>query len=87
MAETSLDKELDNMEQVTEGSNAVTKDAKPGEKIDTSKGGAEKVVDVTSIPWKVQKALRMLAHLLPVKVSKAPVPAPNLVTHPQKWRT
>ncbi|AON98925.1 scaffold prohead core protein [Synechococcus phage S-RIM2] len=48
MAETSLDKELDNMEQVTEGSNAVTKDAKPGEKIDTSKGGATKVVDVTS---------------------------------------
>ena len=48
MAETSLDKELDNMEQVAEGSNAVTKDAKPGEKIDTSKGGAKKVVDVTS---------------------------------------
>ncbi|AGH06805.1 scaffold prohead core protein [Synechococcus phage S-RIM2] len=47
MAET-LDKELDNMEQVAEGSNAVTKDAKPGEKIDTSKGGATKVVDVTS---------------------------------------
>ncbi|AON98711.1 scaffold prohead core protein [Synechococcus phage S-RIM2] len=47
MAET-LDKELDNMEQVAEGSNAVTKDAKPGEKIDTSKGGASKVVDVTS---------------------------------------
>ena len=48
MAETSLDKELDNMEEVTEGSNAVTKNAKPGEKIDTSKGGAEKVIDVTS---------------------------------------
>ena len=47
MAET-LDKELDNMEQVAEGSNAVTKNAKPGEKIDTSKGGATKVVDVTS---------------------------------------
>ena len=47
MAET-LDKELDSMEQVAEGSNAVTKDAKPGEKIDTSKGGATKVVDVTS---------------------------------------
>ena len=48
MAETSLDKELDNMDQVTEGSNPVTKDAKPAEKIDTSKGGAKKVVDVTS---------------------------------------
>lgn len=48
MAETSLDKELDNMEQVSEGSNVVTKNAKPGEKIDTSKGGAPKVVDVTT---------------------------------------
>lgn len=33
----SLEKELDNMEEVTEGSNVVTKNAKPGEKIDTSK--------------------------------------------------
>ena len=47
MSET-LDKELDSMEQVTEGSNAVTKNAKPGEKIDTSKGGATMVVKVTS---------------------------------------
>ena len=48
MSET-LDKELDNMEQVDErGSNAVTKNAKPGEKIDTSKGGAKKVIDVTT---------------------------------------
>ena len=47
MAET-LDKELDNMEEVTEGSNVVTKNAKPGEKIDTSKGGAKKVIDVTT---------------------------------------
>ena len=47
MAET-LDKELDNMEQVDEGSNVVTKNAKPGEKIDTSKGGAKKVIDVTT---------------------------------------
>ena len=44
----SLDKELDNMEQVTEGSDPVTKNAKPGEKIDTSKGGAKKVITVTS---------------------------------------
>jgi len=44
MAETQ--QELDNMEQVSEGSNPVTKNAKPGEKIDTSKGGAEKVVSV-----------------------------------------
>jgi len=47
MSET-LDKELDSMEEVTEGSNAVTKNAKPGEKIDTSKGGATMVVKVTS---------------------------------------
>ena len=36
MAETQ-NTELDNMEEVSEGSNAVTKNAKPGEKIDTSK--------------------------------------------------
>ena len=54
MAETSLDKELDNMDQVTEGSNAVTKNAKPGERIDTSKstdslgGSGTKVINVTS---------------------------------------
>jgi antitoxin component of MazEF toxin-antitoxin module len=47
MSET-LDKELDNMEQVDEGSNPVTKNAKPGEKIDTSKGGATKVIDVNT---------------------------------------
>ena len=48
----SLEKELDNMEEVTEGSNVVTKNAKPGEKIDTSKstdslgGSGKKVVHV-----------------------------------------
>ena len=48
----SLEKELDNMDQVTEGSNVVTKDAKPGEKIDTSKstdslgGSGKKVIHV-----------------------------------------
>jgi len=46
MAET-LDKELDNMEQVDEGSNPVTKNAKPGESMDSSKSGSpKKVVDV-----------------------------------------
>ncbi len=44
MAET-LEKDLDNMEEVTEGSNPVTKNAKPGESMDTSKGGASKVID------------------------------------------
>ena len=47
MSET-LDKELDSMEQVDEGSNAVTKNAKPGERIDTSGGGAKKVIDVNT---------------------------------------
>ena len=42
----SLDRDFE--EQLEEGSNAVTKDAKPGEKIDTSKGGAAKVIDVTT---------------------------------------
>ena len=47
MAET-LDKNLDNMEEVTEGSNPVTKNAKPGESIDTSKSGGKKVIAVTT---------------------------------------
>ena len=50
MAET-LEKELDNMEEVAEGSNPVTKNAKPGEKIDTSKGGGKKVIHVASDNW------------------------------------
>ena len=49
MAET-LEKKLDDMEEVTEGTTqsktAVNKDAKPGEPIDTSKGGAAKVISV-----------------------------------------
>ena len=49
MAET-LEKNLDEMEEVTEGTTqsktAVNKDAKPGEPIDTSKGGAAKVISV-----------------------------------------
>ena len=73
-AETSLDKELDNMEQVAEGSNAVTKDAKPGEKIDTSKGGAKKVVDVTSDSMEGAKGTKN-AGASAAAVSKAPVPS------------
>ena len=75
MAETSLDKELDNMEQVTEGSNAVTKDAKPGEKIDTSKGGAEKVIDVTSDSEEGAKGTKNAGASAARKVGKAPVPS------------
>lgn len=74
MAET-LDKELDSMEQVAEGSNAVTKDAKPGEKIDTSKGGAEKVVDVTSDSEEGAKGTKNAGASAARKVSKAPVPS------------
>ena len=51
MAET-LEKNLDEMEEVTEGTTqsktAVNKDAKPGEPIDTSKGGAAKIIDVNT---------------------------------------
>ena len=75
MAETSLDKELDNMEQVTEGSNAVTKDAKPGEKIDTSKGGAAKVVDVTSDSMEGAKGTKNAGASAARSVGKAPVPS------------
>ena len=74
MAET-LDKELDNMEQVAEGSNVVTKDAKPGEKIDTSKGGAKKVIDVTSDSEEGAKGTKNAGASAARKVSKAPVPS------------
>jgi len=75
MAETSLDKELDNMEEVTEGSNVVTKDAKPGEKIDTSKGGAAKVIDVTSDSMEGAKGTKNAGASAAKAVSKAPVPS------------
>ena len=74
MAET-LDKELDNMEQVAEGSNVVTKDAKPGEKIDTSKGGAAKVIDVTSDSEEGAKGTKNAGASAAKAVSKAPVPS------------
>ena len=46
MAET-LDKELDNMEEVTEGSDPITKNAKPAMPMDTSKStDSKKVVNV-----------------------------------------
>ena len=75
MAETSLDKELDTMDQVTEGSNAVTKDAKPGEKIDTSKGGATKVIDVTSDSEEGAKGTKNAGASAAKTVGKAPVPS------------
>ena len=75
MSETSLDKELDNMEEVTEGSNVVTKDAKPGEKIDTSKGGAAKVIDVTSDSMEGAKGIKNAGASAAKSVSKAPVPS------------
>ena len=74
MSET-LDKELDNMEQVDEGSNAVTKDAKPGEKIDTSKGGATKVIDVTTDSEEGAKGTKNAGASAAKPVSKAPVPS------------
>ena len=74
MAET-LDKNLDNMEDVTEGSNVVTKDAKPGEKIDTSKGGATKVIDVTSDSEEGAKGTKNAGASAAKAVGKAPVPS------------
>ncbi len=71
----SLDKDLDNMEDVTEGSNAVTKDAKPGEKIDTSKGGAKKVVDVTTDSMEGAKGTKNAGSSASGSVGKAPVPS------------
>jgi antitoxin component of MazEF toxin-antitoxin module len=74
MSET-LDKELDNMEQVDEGSNPVTKNAKPGDPIDTSKGGAKKVIDVTSDSMEGAKGTSNAGASAAAAVSKAPVPS------------
>ncbi len=74
MAETSLDKELDNMEQVTEGSNVITKDAKPGEKIDTSGAEGEKVVTVTSDSMEGAKGTKNAGASAAKAVSKASAP-------------
>ena len=75
MAETSLDKELDNMEQVTEGSNVVTKDAKPGEKIDTSGAEGEKVVTVTSDSMEGAKGTKNAGASAAKAVSKTSAPS------------
>ena len=75
MSETSLDKELDNMEEVTEGSNPVTKDAKPGDSIDTSGSEISKVVDVTSDSMEGAKGTKNAGASAAKKVSKAPVPS------------
>ena len=71
----SLDKELDNMETVTEGSDPVTKNAKPGERIDTSKGGAKKVIDVTSDSEEGAKGTQNAGASAAAVVKKAPVPS------------
>ena len=74
MAET-LEKELDNMEEVTEGSNPVTKNAKPGESMDTSKGGASKVISVTSDSMEGAKGTKNAGKSASSVVGKAPVPS------------
>jgi hypothetical protein len=74
MAETSLDKELDNMDQVTEGSNVVTKDAKPGEKT-ALKDESQKVVTVTSDSEEGAKGTKNAGASAAKAVSKAPVPS------------
>ena len=74
MAET-LEKDLDNMEEVTEGSNPVTKNAKPGESMDTSKGGATKVITVTSDSMEGAKGTKNAGKSAAAPVGKAPVPS------------
>jgi len=71
----SLDKELDNMDQVTEGSDPVTKNAKPGEKMDASGGGANKVIAVTSDSEEGAKGTKNAGASAAKSVSKAPVPS------------
>ena len=74
MAET-LEKDLDNMDEVTEGSNPVTKNAKPGESMDTSKGGATKVITVTSDSMEGAKGTKNAGKSAAAPVGKAPVPS------------
>ena len=74
MAET-LEKDLDNMEEVTEGSNPVTKNAKPGESMDTSKGGATKIIDVTTDSMEGAKGTKNAGKSAAAPVGKAPVPS------------
>ncbi len=74
MAET-LEKELDNMEEVAEGSNPVTKNAKPGESMDTSKGGASKVISVTTDSMEGAKGTKNAGKSASSPVGKAPVPS------------
>ena len=70
-----LEKELDNMEEVAEGSNPVTKNAKPGESMDTSKGGASKVITVTSDSMEGAKGTKNAGKSAAAPVGKAPVPS------------
>ena len=74
MAET-LEKELDNMEEEAEGSNPVTKNAKPGESMDTSKGGASKVISVTTDSMEGAKGTKNAGKSAAAPVGKAPVPS------------
>ena len=74
MAET-LEKDLDKMEEVTEGSNPVTKNAKPGESMDTSKGGATKIIDVTTDSMEGAKGTKNAGKSAASPVGKAPVPS------------
>ena len=74
MAET-LEKDLDKMDEVTEGSNPVTKNAKPGESMDTSKGGASKVITVTSDSMEGAKGTKNAGKSAAAPVGKAPVPS------------
>lgn len=71
----SLDKKLDNMEEVTEGSDPITKNAKPAEKMDASGGGAKKVIDVTTDSEEGAKGTKNAGSSAAGAVKKAPVPS------------
>ena len=78
MAET-LEKNLDNMDEVTEGATqsktAVNDKAKPGDPIDTSKGGASKVIDVNTDSEEGAKGTKNAGKSAAAPVGKAPGPS------------
>ena len=51
---------VDNMEEVNEGSNVVTKNAKLVKKLTPLKVALLRLLTLTPIPWKVQRAPRTL---------------------------
>ena len=75
------------MEEVTEGSNPVTKNAKAAESMDTkSKGGASKVIHVDSDSMEGAKGTKNAGKSAAAPVGKAPVPSTKPSDASAKWR-